>query len=234
MQNVYLYIHIFIFALLGIIRNRKYFKIQRFSTPLQDAQFFRKSKIVKIPLSSELETWDDHGPILCWRSEPRVSLNYKINCQAQLRQALVSAMHACCVLSSCNDFGIVRNKSNVVPPTHKLLHLSRTTVRVCLKYLHHVLFRVRNRVSRLLTVCWNIEWLVIVQHLQNVGWRGRGDNGGRDDLIHRLVITWMAWVMNKTSTAAINIYRAVSKDLSIAVDGSCLPPDKNVIRIPFW
>jgi hypothetical protein len=81
----------------------------------------KKIKIVKTSLSSELETRNNHRPVFRRRAKSRVSLDYKINCQAQLGQALVPAMHARCISRAGNGFGIVCDERNVVSSAHQFL-----------------------------------------------------------------------------------------------------------------
>ena len=57
---------------------------------------------------------------------------------------------------------------------------------------------------RAVTVGGDIERLVIVQHLEHVGWRRGVDDGGGDELVHGLVVGGLGRVVHQAGTAAVD------------------------------
>ena len=57
---------------------------------------------------------------------------------------------------------------------------------------------------RAVTVGGDIERLVVVQHLEHVGWRRGVDDGGGDELVHGLVVGGLGRVVHEAGTAAVD------------------------------
>lgn len=61
---------------------------------------------------------------------------------------------------------------------------------------------------RLLAVLRHVEHLLIVEKLEDVVARGRGYDGGRNDLVHGLVVSRVGWIMDEASSRGVYIYRS--------------------------
>lgn len=59
---------------------------------------------------------------------------------------------------------------------------------------------------RLLAVLRHVKHLLIVEKLEDVVAGGRSYNGGRNDLVHGLVVSRVGWVMDKASSRGVHIY----------------------------
>ena len=58
--------------------------------------------------------------------------------------------------------------------------------------------------GRAVAVGGHIERLVVVQHLEHVGWRRGVDDGGRDQLVHGLVVGRFGRVVHEAGAAAVD------------------------------
>jgi hypothetical protein len=71
--------------------------------------------------------------------------------------------------------------------------------------LHHVFFRIcRHRGCRAGSIGGNIEWFVIVKHLDHVAWGRSADDRGGDDLVHSLVVGWVRRVVDEAGSAGVD------------------------------
>lgn len=70
----------------------------------------------------------------------------------------------------------------------------------------------------------NVKCSVVVEELEDVRSRGGIDDGGGDELIHRLMVGWFCRIMNETCAAAVHRTRKESHSkrllMSDALEGS--------------
>lgn len=50
----------------------------------------------------------------------------------------------------------------------------------------------------------DVEGLVVVEEFEDVGWGRDVDDGGRDDLVHGLVVGGFGWVVDESRATAID------------------------------
>lgn len=71
--------------------------------------------------------------------------------------------------------------------------------------LHHVFFGVALLADDgAVAVGGDVELFVVVQHAEDVAGRGRVDDGGGDELVHRFVVRGMRWVVDEAGATAVD------------------------------
>lgn len=75
-----------------------------------------------------------------------------------------------------------------------------------LEDLHHVFLRVCDGArGGSLAVCGNVErFITAVEEFHDIGWWGRVDDGGGDDLVYGFVVSWVRGVVDEASAAAVD------------------------------
>ena len=91
--------------------------------------------------ASILQARDDDRPVLHGLTKAALSLHHEVRCQAQPASTMLSSTSADYVTErALDDLWIICNACQVVPATHQSPVLTRTTVNIRGKDLHHVFF----------------------------------------------------------------------------------------------
>ena len=144
---------------------------------------------------------DNHRPVLPHAPIRRLPLHHKVRCEAQLPP---SVPHVRPAVRPLHDLRVIRHDGDVIPLAHETLVLARAAVGFVGEDLHHVLLGVRGLVGGAVAVGGDVELLVVVEELEHVARRGAVDDGGRNELVHGLVVRGAGRVVDETGAAAVD------------------------------
>lgn len=155
--------------------------------------------------AAKVEARDDDRTVLDGAAVATITLNHKVDGETEfalLTLSLTRKGHL--TKSALNEIRIKSDTSDIIPPTHETLELTRLRINILTENLHHILLRIRGGMGTSVTVLRDVEGFVGVQETEDVGvWRGV-DDGRRDDLIHCLVIVGFGGVVHETCAAHVD------------------------------
>lgn len=126
----------------------------------------------------------------------RITLDHEVDRQAELAAAWFR-VHL--PVRTLYNLRIVSHDGDIVASAHQFPRIPLPAIRFLREDLHHVFLGVAGRVCTSMAVLRDVErFLARVQEFDNVRrWRSVDDGGG-DELIHRLVVRRFRWIMDET------------------------------------